>query len=117
MEVLMVAMFRLRPDRMPVMMAEPDVPTKMPMGLIVRSFVSGSKKGPVDDVQKVVEVVVMDEVDEEKMRAKRNVALEVRGWVPACRRNGIAPATSRTGLSRLGFGWPPLGPKVTPKAH
>ena len=78
---------------------------------------SGSKKGPVDDVQKVVEVVVMDEVDEEKMRAKRNVALEVRGWVPACRRNGIAPATSRTGLSRLGFGWPPLGPKVTPKAH
>jgi hypothetical protein len=117
MEVLMVARFQLKLDRMPVMEAEPDVPTMMPMGLIARSFVSGSKKGPVDDVQKVVEFVVMDEVDEVKRRVRKNVDLEVRGWALVCRRNGTAPATSRTGRSKLAFGWRPLGPKVIPKAH
>ena len=40
-----------------------------------------------------------------------------KGWVRVCRQSGTAPVTSRTGQSRQGFGWRPLGPKDTPKAH
>jgi len=94
-----------------------DVPMRRLTVLTVRSFVSGSVKGPVeeemeDDPDVKDEVTVMTQ----KVR-KKNEVLEVRGWVRVCRQSGTAPVTSRTGQSRQGFGWRPLGPKDTPKAQ